>query len=485
MQRAISKVTVDDFDTTLEKGHALIYAIATDFYRDEGRMIPLELLYTNIQNRTLGHPDFDPNTIQSILNFAYQLFARPVDDKDLVPSWALDTMHSFLYQRRVAIEVVRKVEQYGTQMPDVLDELISLRTSAAVHQGTTVEPFASDEDEFLGTRPRTPMGVGFIDTLLGGGTREEEMYGFIAPSGGGKTSLSHQIGISCARQNLSLPPEEERRHTYIISYEESTNTNEYMIPVMACATGMPRDMFDKDKDRVLADMTEEQREIYRQARKEIGSYLHYVDFSGSRNNAGRGGAHEIDSYLIEQANLGRKVHGVIIDWMWPMFQRYFADYKVEREKMLQERGLCQQLMDDLKRVCERRKCWAWVNHQLAPSAANKKKPADWTDASELKSFAWLVNVCFTLGMLDENNIAHLNCSKNRANATSKVAVQLKGAISTFVPLSGEFKWSRRSKGYVRDGEENKVPDTRSTEGAVDSSPPSKERRNYEGIQVDV
>jgi hypothetical protein len=428
----------------------------------------------------------DPNTIQACLNMAHHLFSHPLDPKDLVPAWALDTMHSFLYQRRVSAEIVKKVEQFGTQMPDFLPEWSTIKTAAAVHQSATIEPFGGDEDAYLGTRPRTPTGVGFVDTLLGGGTREEEMYGFIAPSGGGKTSLAHQLSISCAKQNQFLPEGTPKRHIFVFSYEESPMTNEYMIPVNSCATGMPRDLFDKDKERVLADMTEEQREIYRKSRAEIGPYLHYVDMSGSKDSSGRGGAHEIDSYLIEYQNRGISPFGIIIDWMWPMFQRYYADYEVEREKMLQERGLCQQLMDEVKRVCERRGCWAWVNHQLAPSAVNKRgKAADWTDASELKSFAWLVNVCFTLGALDGNKIGHFNCSKNRSNKTSKVAVQLKGEISTFVPLGGDWKWSARAKGFVKEGEENKVPDVRAAGGAADASPPSSERMNYEGVQVDM
>jgi hypothetical protein len=127
-----------------------------------------------------------------------------------------------------------------------------------------------------------------------------------------------------------------------------------------------------------------------------------------------------------------------------------------------------------------------VNHQLAPAATNKKsKAADWTDASELKSFAWLVNVCFVLGMLDENNIGYFNCSKNRREKSSKLMVQLKGEISTFVPLGGEWKWSARAKGFVREGEENRVPDAKRADEAVTAAPPSAERRNYEGIQVDM
>jgi hypothetical protein len=86
MSRALSKIELADFDQVTEKGHKLIYAIAKDFYTDHKRLIPVDLLYTEIQSRTHNQPDFDANTVNTILELAYYFFTVPVDDKDLVAS---------------------------------------------------------------------------------------------------------------------------------------------------------------------------------------------------------------------------------------------------------------------------------------------------------------------------------------------------------------------------------------------------------------
>jgi hypothetical protein len=489
MQRAISKIDVTDFDLGVEKPQALIYSIAQDFMLRHKQMPTADLLYREIISRTHEHPEYDPQTVQSILNLAYDYMINP-DDKQLVPSWALDVMDSFLFQRRVAADVLKKAEQFGNQLTrSQVSEWQERMISASIQRSISVDPFAMEgSDELIGTRRREPTGVQFVDAMLGGGTRPGELYGLLGPSGGGKTSFAHQLGVSSAKRHHLVPETKdayERRHVYVFVYEENPVSSEYMVPVFSCATGMDRSIFDKDRDQVFAEMTDSQRERYRKAKEEIGTYLHYVDMSGAVNNAGRGGAHEIDAYLIEQQLAGHNIHGFIVDWMWPMFQRYFADYKVEREKMLQERGLAQRLMYDLKTVAERRGCWCWMNHQTAPAAVGKKKGTGWNDAAEFRSFAWLVNVCFTLGELDASNRAPFISSKNRGAKKSKLQVQLKGEISTFVALGGDWTWSSRAKTYVKEGTDMRVPVTGALDSSVGSEPPSSARTNYEGVQIDV
>jgi RecA/RadA recombinase len=365
--------------------------------------------------------------------------------------------------------MVQHAEQYGSGGPDILDELREIRTQSSVQIGKEIIPFGLTP--LLGTTPRSPTGIQFIDVVLGGGTRGGELYGFLAPSGGGKTSLSHQIGVNGARR---------KRHIFTFSYEESPMTNEYMVPLYSCATGMSRAVFDKVNP--LSEMTPEQLEKLERARQEIGTYLHYVDMSGSFDNAGRGGAHELDAYIIEQRHAGIQPHGIIIDWLWPLFQRHYSDYKVDRKRILEERGLAQRLMDEFKSVASRHNCWIWLNHQVAPAATSKKTPAGWTDAAEFKSFAWLVNVCIALGTLDDKQIAPFNCSKNRNFRTSKTYVQLKGEISTFFPMGKDMEYSSRTKNYVEVGQGTCTPDMAAPGEPTAQMEPTfdKVRANYEG-----
>ena len=434
----------EDFDPSAERAHRLIWYLCRKFYEMHRTMITLPILHTEISREAANMPEFfDPSMIESVHMLAHNLYGLAATD--LVPSYAFDILESFLWQRRVHLQAFDAFEKgsFDRRMWEHLAKTVLPAT--CVIRGSVVEPFANDKDAFLGTAPRQATGVNFLDVMLGGGMRTSEVIGFIAPSGGGKTTLSNQLAIEGAKR---------QRHIFVFSYEESPSTPEYLAPVFACAAQIKRTRLDTIQE--VKNFSEEELKKYQAAKKAVGSYLHFVDMSGT-DGAGFGGVSEIDSVLARYA-AQLSITGIIVDWLWPMMKRKMPQVKVAQGQRLEDRIYGQQVVDELKQVARDRKLWVWVNHQLSPAESTKKRDMEWNDAAEFKSFSWYLNGCFALSALDDRDyIGKMKFSKARGVQKSYQMVQLIGDYATFKGLGDDYSWDSRERRHVRVADKNTVP----------------------------
>jgi hypothetical protein len=373
----------------------------------------------------------------------------------MLPSYALGVLQSFLLQRRVGV-YVRDLQESGGLTLDSIDELKELARSSIISEGRVVKPFGQ---LLLGATPRIPTNIRVLDTMMGGGVRVKDLYGFLAPSGGGKTTLANQLAVSCARQH---------RHMVYFSYEEEPNA-EFLVGVYACAARVEREVIEAAKR--VEDLPADARQRIDVAQKELGPYLHYVDMSLQGNaRGGDGGPAEIESNLRDFAASGAPPFGFVVDYFWIMAMRYLETRGSPKGRQIQERIFAQGLMDELKQIAGRQNCWGWINQQLAPAESTKKRDMKWQDASEFKSFAWNLNGCFAITVLDENGVGLLNYSKSRGTASNKQPVRLIGKLATFESLDDDIVYDQRQKKYVAREQVNAV--------AGDDV-----RGNYEGRQA--
>jgi hypothetical protein len=462
--RAIAKIKLDDFNEATERDHRLIFCAVKDCIVEHGAMPGPAAMDVKLAAYTSVMPEMsDPHILEGLYTLAAQCYE--FDAKQLLPSLAYDILQSFLLQRQVHV-FLNDMQERNMYSPAAIVEAANRVNSALVSQGAISNPF---KDELLGAVPREPTGVNFIDQMMGGGTRPREMYGFLAPSGGGKTTLSNQIAITSARM---------RRHVVVFSYEEAI-TPEYMVPLYACATGLTRERLEKVTS--LNDLNPEERAVFVKAKADTGEYLHCVDCSGhagaSGARGGFGGPPEIESTLLLLKSRGIHVSGFVVDWFWPMFQRYWSAWEPEKSgtgKRVEERAFAQQVTDQLKVIASRFDCWAWVNQQLTPAEAMKKRDMNWNDSAEFKSFAWYMNGCFALGMLDESKVGVLNYSKGRSVKTSKQPIFLDGLRARFESRNDDLIYDGRQNKYVPVKERNAVPKEEA---------PSSVRANYEGREA--
>lgn len=444
-QQFSAQLCLNDFDEGYERNYQLLFAIIQRYWTQFQKPITWTALNAEIINRTQGVPEYE-DIVQSIIHQAYSYFVpRP---EDLCSEYAISVAEDFLYQRRVAAKMVTAVEQYGMyNMPrTIVDELNKQQqTVLSCRDIVPVNPF---ETLLLGMPPRIKLGerVLFLESLLGGGVRSGAMYGFIAPSGGGKTTLSHQLAFSFA----SLA-----NHTVVFTYEQPI-TAEYIMGLYATAGQIDRKELEALRPGEQLSQVSHVKLV--KAGETCAKYLHYVDMSGIRNTAGAGGPPEIDAILLSmERKYGISIGAYILDWFWPMCVRYYANYNVGYGKKQELRHFAQDMTYQLRQVAERHSCWCWINQQVAPDVAARKKEVDFEDAAELKSFAWYMDGCFALGKLDADKYGVLKYGKGRFDKVDRQVIQLKGHLSTFIPASEDMVLDELQGQHVARGRQNRVP----------------------------
>jgi hypothetical protein len=440
VSKALTSLVPEDFDDATELGPRVLWAISSTFFKEHRRCPPLFYVVEQLSVAAKTVPQLsDPHIFASLAWDVDRMFKIP--EVDLLPTYAIPILNTFLFERRIKAPVVAALSTQSFTQASV-DEIYRKSQSVSLSSTPVIEPF-SDEDMF-GASPRIRTNILFLDTLMAGGFRRKEAYGFMAPSGGGKTTFSNQIAIAMAKH---------QEHVYVFTYEE-TVTPEYMVPIYACAAGIRRDVIAAAKSYL--DFAPDEQARFLAAKEQIGKYLHLVDMSGARSG-GSGGAAEIESILAEQQQKGIIVSGFILDWFWPMLQRYIAVHPPARRNA-EDRNLAQNELDRLKQLVARLNCWGWINQQVAPAVAGKKAKIQQQDAAEIKSFSWYLNGCLGLNALSEDgNSAELNYSKSRSSRRGSNKIELKGDYATFVPVGDDYVFDPRTGEKVRRVDVNKVP----------------------------
>ena len=289
-----------------------------------------------------------------------------------------------------------------------------------------------------------PTGISFIDQMTEGGFAPGEAIGFIAPSGGGKTTIVNQLGVEMAKLG---------RRFAIFQYEQSLD-GRYFSSLYACATGIDRIKFSGSGHDIMSRLTDGEKKLVKAAEDTLAGRLFYFDMSGSGltgSSRGGGGPMEIDSILSDLERKGIYLDGFAIDWYLPMASRMYSGTSQKRD----ERRFYQDIVDQLKRIAGRHKVFAWVNNQLAPAKAGQRHRVSWDDSAEFKSFAWLLDVCFSMTSLDDYGHGILYAGKNRNAPKVTKAIALNGKIGRFCPVEDHLEWSTSLRKYVKS--EGEVP----------------------------
>ena len=126
------------------------------------------------------------------------------------------------------------------------------------------------------SRKPQPLGIPWLDSMLGGGLADGEVFLFLAPTGCGKTTLATQIAWSRAMQ---------QSHTVYITYNEPLEGH---IDNRFCSlmTGIPRPDFEK---RAIADMSPDIQRRFQAWREAYGGFLHLYDGGGATRQRRHGG----------------------------------------------------------------------------------------------------------------------------------------------------------------------------------------------------
>lgn len=461
LQAAHGRLKPEYFTESHERPYALLWRIASEFWEKNHVLIPPAFAKAEVVKLVQELPsEYGPDFIKSanlIVDQAWQYNAA-----HLVSASALEILKRFLWERSISLSMVDALEKNNGIVPQHIWEELNedvKRTTFSI--GTELQPFAKGS-HMLGARPRTPIGVQFIDRLLGGGLLPGEIIGWWAPSGGGKTVISHQILVEGARH---------KRYIVMFSYEGRLDrpdyVAEYMARVYASATGIPHDVIKAAKKP--EDLAPAHREKYMKAHEEIGEYLIIVDMSQNFDGVGA-----IRAKLVELEARGVKPTGIIIDWFLPLAEMAYENctspaYKGESGARQFKRSVVKQLKD----IGGEHNCWVFLTHQIAADKAMKKN-LHWNDAAEVRSLPFMMDGCFTLTSFDENSkIAKLSFSKARHTSKGHCLVQLRGDINRMEQVDKDLEFDDRRGSYVLKGDANKVQDEvgESRRDAYENKPP--------------
>lgn len=460
---ALSRVTLEHFNPVAERHFKLLWAIVADYYKQHQALLSESAIVAEVQHRArLNSMEIDATVVRATYD-KIQLYYRGWNGQPFVIPYVLELLNGFIFHRQYKDRMTQAISGPVVQ-EGMLAELLRDYRSRQVTHGNVLEPFTGTTN-WLETEPRQPCGVIFLDLMLNGGMRPKEAYGFIAPVGGGKTTLSNQLAISQAKRG---------RHIYVFSYEQPLDPD-YFTPVYACAMRVSKDVLAKY--RKPDDMPKELRDKWEEARAAIQHYLHFVDMSGCTEiPAGSGGVDELESMLNGFAGQ-TPVHGFVVDWFWEMIGKCAASRGVEDTGI---RNFAQGELSRLKMLAGKLGCWCWINQQLEAAKGHRRQVQSWNAAAELKSFANNLNFCFVMGALDTQQIAEIKSAKARGARVTQKVVRLIGDQATFVPLGDDMIMDERTGQYTERQSLNKVP----APNELPAAPPSAEAGPGEGgLQV--
>jgi len=136
--------------------------------------------------------------------------------------------------------------------------------------------------------------------MLGGGLAHGEVFLFLAPTGGGKTTLSVEIAWRRAMQ---------KSHVVYFTYDQPIE-GDIQNRFYSLTTGVPRRELERHG---IAGMSPEIQRRFQAWREAYGRFLHLYDMSGARQ--GNGGIADIVNVVGEEIEQGRRPALVIVDWL--------------------------------------------------------------------------------------------------------------------------------------------------------------------------
>lgn len=456
MSLCAERLNDSEFDPQGELLIKLVWCIARDFYKQFRTLPVYDQVMMELRSRMQAQPFFTPDWVQRGQELVVRVFSFQLQPFQSNGEWFRQMLESFLWQRTVSIKARTAVEQgnFSRSMWDTISKDVQ---RSQISNAAEVTPFADPTGAMLGVTPRSPTGVPFLDSFLNGGTRPGELYGFLAPSGGGKTTLSNQLALGLGKRD---------RITAVFTYEQAPD-NEYFVPVYAAATGIPRDRWEllRAGSPPQTILDEREMDLFKKACELIKKNIYWFDMSGGASQAGAGGVMEIDAKIrelnerfkgqLDENGQPRRVHAVIIDWFWPLVIRSYDNQTVARGvKAMDLRPYAQRVINEIKAMCQRHGVLGWLPHQANPAEAKKKRDLSFEDAAELKSFAWFMHGCWCLNKMDDTQTASIQFSKSRNTRASKAVLQLLGDLATFKEVTRVFDTTQRK--FVEPGQINAV-----------------------------
>ena len=410
ISKAVSKLEPEDFNRAGEQSKSILWAISREWYNKYRTPIPKDVLEIDVRNRLQNAPGTLSRDEQASM-WTDITAAYMAEDSDMQPLWILEHLSTFLQYRRVTPQLQLAASMNaGPELDSLLDGVFKLKAQSQLSTVQEEGIFTSSTKTTVNV-VRDPTGVCYVDHILNGGTLAGELYGVLAPSGGGKTTTGIAIAVERARRQL---------HTALFSYETEVQP-EISNRVYMVAGNIPRKAF-KDL-RTLDELPITYKQQLDTALDLLGPYLHICDMKKNMmKGIGNGGPAELRARLIEYKEAGQHIGVVVIDQLLSMAGPYMLATGLDPEK---KRGVLIALIEQLRDICQELKCCMFILHQTDNVAKRKSPTTKPTggQAAEDKSFENNMHFAMQFGTQDAAGIAWLAAVKHRYSAPEAIIVK--------------------------------------------------------------
>ena len=285
---------------------------------------------------------------------------------------------------------------------------------------------------------RLPCGEPWLNAITCGGWRAGNVYGIIAPTGGGKTTCARQASFAAAVQGF---------RTAAIYTEQSMQEREMVASFWSLVTGKPINDFlayDSVDDFPEGMINESHQEIA----ASMSKFMQVYDFSIEA-----GSMEEVRSIALGTTG-NEKPDIVFLDWAGQMAKDLMS---VNDSLKGDEATALRYVGDELAQIAREADIPIVVFHQLAPNAGtNPMRKYDHTMASNSKQFFFNIAFGIVICPKDKNNVTRAVMTKGRYNGNPEVIIRLDGHLSKFTPLEG---YTRGRTSYERAGKSSAMPTT--------------------------
>ena len=439
LRTAVAKVNgYQLFDNYTDPECALIWSVIADCYKACKGMPGLLVIRQELDSRLKFLNMLDPETVRGVFDLVIG-----IDEKELTMPVGTLYLEAALGEM-MKIEWTKRLSRAGD-----IDEMKALagtisRDAASMTAGTVeIDDFPLyNPEKFAHKSVRTPLGLHFWDSMIGGGIADREVYGFIGPTGGGKTVFAISVFIA---RIMRL------QHVNYYQYEQPVD-GDIFERICTKLTGYPIEEFrDKAWDEV--DVTA--RIKYCEAAQKWGKYAHVISFA--EPGKGVGGADEIIAHCDKCIKEGRRPSLIIVDWLGAMIERYMAENNLNGESAY--RRTASTLVDTIVSYCQKTGIAGLIFHQTRTevSRAKSRYEPKATDAHEFRSFPNKLHAVFCLGTLHpQSKVAWFIADKLRRGPGKKVFIRLDGPNQTFEDAGGNYIVNHKGEFVSKAGD--RIPD---------------------------
>jgi hypothetical protein len=359
----------------------------------------------------------------SVSEAYYPELMRLVGEALIAPPTTLNT-HDMAHALRAKYDEYLYGLAHGFFQGGLIQTIDDLRTFIASAQyKLTVNPYKAtkpmglmelDPEEALSQVIRQPLGVPFMDRMLEGGLSPGELAAFLAPSGGGKSTLGCMALMRAVRRGI--------RCWYLSTEQRLAGDITTRIYSLAA------DVSKKEFRHGWGKVPENTKLKITNLREHINEYGKFVDLSKTEYSSIDG----VFGDVVKAKNSGKEPGLIIVDWWGRLSdQLNLAAPKVatDNQKRLNDRNN----LHKLKQMAEDLHCPILVMHQLS-GAANARGPKarlSAADAQENKAFNNMFDFCFVAGAKNSDSVVNIATDKARGLANTTTQQKLNGEYCRF------------------------------------------------------